>query len=56
MNDAPLTPEELLKAAQYLAGIATQQEKQGHRVVTMPTATVRRLADALLSAVNGRAA
>ena len=56
MSERDLTPEELVKAAQYLAGIATQQEQKGMRVVTIPTATVRRLSDALLSAVNREAA
>lgn len=56
MTDRDLTSEELVKAAQYLAGMATQQEQKGSRVVTLPTATVRRLSDALLSAVNRQAA
>lgn len=56
MTDRDLTPDELVKAAQYLSGMANQQEAKGQRVVALPTATVRRLADALLSAVNGMAA
>lgn len=56
MTDRDLTPEELVKAAQYLSGMANSEEAKGRRVVTLPTPTVRRLADALLSAVNGRAA
>jgi hypothetical protein len=56
MNDRDLTPDELVKAAQFLEGMANTEEAKGRRVVTLPTPTVRRLADALLSAVNRTAA
>lgn len=56
MSDRDLTPEELVKAAKYLDGMANQEEAKGRRIVALPTATVRRLADALLSAVNRAAA
>jgi len=56
MAERDLTPEELVKAARFLDGMANTEEAKGRKVVALPTATVRRLADALLSAVNQRAA
>jgi hypothetical protein len=51
-----VTPEQLIKAAQFLAGLANQSEIQGRQVVTLPTATIRRLSDVLLEVVNREAA
>lgn len=56
MSDRDLTPDELVKAARYLDGMANTEEAKGRNVVSLPTATIRRLADALLSAVNREAA
>jgi hypothetical protein len=52
----PLTTEQLVKAAQFLTGIANSAEQDGRNVVALPTPTVKRLADALLEAVNREAA
>lgn len=51
-----MTNEQILRAAQFLAGLANQSEDQGRKVVTLPTATVRRLSDVLLDVVNREAA
>ena len=51
-----MTSDQLVKAAQFLAGLAAQADEQGHNVVTLPTPTVRRLSDVLLAVVNREAA
>lgn len=51
-----VTSEQIVKAAQFLAGLAAQADQQGRNVVTLPTATVRRLSDVLLDVVNQEAA
>jgi hypothetical protein len=53
---APLTSAQLVKAAEFLTGLASNAEADGRKVVTLPAATVKRLADALLEAVHREAA
>lgn len=51
-----LTTEQLLKAAQFLTGLAVNAERDGRNTVTLPAPTVKRLADAILETVNREAA
>ena len=51
-----MTLEQLANAAQWLSGLATEHEKIGSLSVTLPTRTVRRMADALLAVVNRESA
>lgn len=59
MSDRPtvlerprLTTEELLRASQWLHGLATATARQGGVSLVLPVRTAHRLADALLEAVN----
>jgi hypothetical protein len=52
----PLTSDQLVKAAEFLTGLANNAEQDGRNTVALPTPTVKRLADALLEAVNREAA
>lgn len=48
----PLTPAELLKAAQFLFAMADSVERDGGTTLTLPTRTARRLGDAILAVCN----
>ena len=47
---APFSPEQLVRAAQYLNGLTVQAESRGSTHVFVPTQGAKRLVDALLAA------
>jgi aspartate/glutamate racemase len=51
-SDAPLTPEQLARAATFLFGAATQAEKMGQSVIVVPVRTAHAVARAILGVLN----
>lgn len=51
-SDEPLTPEQLIRAANFLFGAVTQAEKYGQVVIVLPLRTAHALGRAVLEAVN----
>lgn len=47
---APLTPEQLIRAAKYLNGLTVQAEQRNSTHVFIPVHGAKRLVDALLTA------
>lgn len=50
--DRDLTPDEMVRAARFLFGMADQAERQRVASVVIPVKTVRAIARAVLGAVN----
>lgn len=48
----PMTPQQILKAAEWLAGEIRLAERQGAHGVHLPIRTARRLVDAMLETIN----
>ena len=51
-TDAPLTPDQLARAASFLFGAATEADKRGQSVLLVPVKTAHAIARAILGVLN----
>lgn len=51
-SDAPLTPDQLARAASFLFGAASEAERMGQSVIVIPVRTANAVARAILGVLN----